>query len=361
MNPTDKVDDLLAKAGAQWRAGQPSAPEPDLDRITQSKRPRRWVPALAAASVAAIAAAALIVLPDHSEPQVAPVTGPTTNPPAVAQGSGTPAVAQGNTPANLLVRNGDKVEANGRIIAVPGQQPILCANVAVPLIGYLPGKEPAPTCAPEYSVKLTGALDLDKLAMQRTVKGVRTGDANLTGIWTDKTIAVEQQAPYKAKKESDPVDELSKVPCPAPPGGWPAKSANLSVPAVSSFLDSRTDQLSVPTIRHPSGNTPADPAVVVLGVAHGDPVAIERAFKSVFTGNLCVIQSKLSAKDHERFSDQILALPSKKFGITTFGGQGVDFDHVQVSLLVYDEKARYALAPIGDALLALEPDIKPVR
>jgi len=33
MNPSDDVDDFLAKAGAQWRAGQPSAPEPDLDRI----------------------------------------------------------------------------------------------------------------------------------------------------------------------------------------------------------------------------------------------------------------------------------------------------------------------------------------
>ncbi len=146
MNPTDKVDDLLAKAGAQWRAGQPSAPEPDLDRIIQSKRPRRWVPALAAASVAAIAAAALIVLPDNEETQVAPVTSP----PAV--NAGKPAVAKGNTPADVLVRDGDKVVANGQIIAVPGQQPILCANVAIPLIGYAPGKEPAPTCAPEYSV-----------------------------------------------------------------------------------------------------------------------------------------------------------------------------------------------------------------
>ncbi len=361
MNPTDKVDDLLAKAGAQWRAGQPSAPEPDLDRIVQSKRPRRWVPVLAAASVAAIAAAALIVLPDHSEPQVAPVTGPTSNPPAVAQGSSKPAVAQGNTPADLLVRNGDRVEANGRIIAVPGRQPILCANVAMPLVGYAPGKEPAPTCAPEFSVKLTGVVDLDKLGLQRTVKGVRTGDANLTGIWTAGTIAVEQQAPYKSEEEPGAVDELSNVPCPAPPGGWPVKNSDLSVPAVTSFLESRTDQLSVPTIRHPNGNTPADPVVVVLGVAHGDQATFEKAFRTVFTGNLCVVRSKLSAKDQERFSEQILALPSKKFGITTFGGQGVDFDHVQVSLLVYDERVRDALAPIGDELLALDPDIKPVR
>ena len=37
MNPSDKVDDFLAEAGAQWRAGQPSAPEPDLDRITDQR------------------------------------------------------------------------------------------------------------------------------------------------------------------------------------------------------------------------------------------------------------------------------------------------------------------------------------
>ena len=68
MSPTDEVDDLLKEAGARWRAGQPSAPEPDLDRIIRPKKPRRWVvPALAAASVAAIATAALVFLPDKNE------------------------------------------------------------------------------------------------------------------------------------------------------------------------------------------------------------------------------------------------------------------------------------------------------
>ena len=42
MNPTDEVDDLLTRAGARWRADQPSAPEPDLDRMLGGrKRPRR--------------------------------------------------------------------------------------------------------------------------------------------------------------------------------------------------------------------------------------------------------------------------------------------------------------------------------
>ncbi len=100
---------------------------------------------------------------------------------------------------------------------------------------------------------------------------------------------------------------------------------------------------------------------MVIGIAHGDQAAFERAFKAVFTGNLCVVQSKLSAKDNERLGQQIAALPSQKFGITLFGGQGVDFDHVQVSLLVYDERVRTALAPIGDARLAHDPDIRPVR
>ena len=74
MNPTDEVDDLLTRAGARWRADQPSAPEPDLERMLGGcRRPRGWVPALAAASVAAIAAAALTVLPGGDKE---PVAGP---------------------------------------------------------------------------------------------------------------------------------------------------------------------------------------------------------------------------------------------------------------------------------------------
>jgi hypothetical protein len=106
MNPTDEVDDLLTRAGARWRADQPSAPEPDLDRILGGgRRPRRWVPALAAASVAAIAAAALTVLPDGDK-----------QPAATTQ-----SIAQGNKAPydDLLVRDGDQVTATGRVIVAP--------------------------------------------------------------------------------------------------------------------------------------------------------------------------------------------------------------------------------------------------
>src|SRR5262249_2931192 len=160
MNPTDEVDDLLRRAGAEWRADQPSPPEPDLDRILKgSRRHRRWIPVLAAASVAAIAAVMLTVLPDNGPKQTAPVS---------------------RTPNDdLLVRNGDKVQTSGKVIVAPGRNPVFCAlqPTVDPGFGIEPG---APGCDAQYAVTLKN-LDLAKLTGPRTTRGVLTGYARLTG------------------------------------------------------------------------------------------------------------------------------------------------------------------------------------
>jgi len=103
------------------------------------------------------------VLPDGNEPSVAPAT----ERPTVAQ-------SNGNDPDSLLLRNGDRVELSGEVIAAPGKSPIYCAPHAEVAIGYPPGKEPAPTCSADISVKLIG-VDLDRLTEASTIKGVRSG------------------------------------------------------------------------------------------------------------------------------------------------------------------------------------------
>jgi hypothetical protein len=234
MNPSDKVDDLLAKAGSQWRAGQPSAPEPDLDRITDQtgRRPRYWAPVLAAASVLVIAAtAALVVLPGKEKPTADPVQ--------------TLATGNGMDQARLLVRNGDRVEVDGQVIAAPGKPVLYCAPHSQPAIGYLPGMEPAPACPAGLEVKLTG-VDLDRLSSPSTVKRVRTGQAHLTGIWTDRAIAVQNQS---APRSGTPDYWLPQVPCKEPPGGWKLGNVNEPIsPAVTAFVNARLDQLAEPWI-----------------------------------------------------------------------------------------------------------------
>lgn len=347
MNPTDKVDDLLAKAGAQWRADQPSAPEPDLDRMLHYKRPRRWVPALAAASVAAIATAALIVLPGGSEPSVAPSTDK-------------PAVAKSNDSDSLLVRNGDRVEMSGEVIAVPGKSPIYCAPHAEVAIGYPPGKEPAPTCSADISVRLIG-VDLDRLTEASTIKGVRSGQARLVGIWQDRTVTVQEQtAPAVVKATPSPRKDA--VPCPVPSGGWPLISSNIDRPEVSQWLAARAGQIDNPALLYPEGASRTKPMVVRIGVAHGDLDTFRREFEKVYQGNLCVVRATFSQKDVENIQNALMSAYDQKLGITGSSGPGLEGgDKIHLSLLVFDERTRTAVAPIGLDKLALNPAVIPLR
>src|SRR5690348_2866356 len=112
MNPVDEMDDLLNRAGARWRADQELPPEPDLEHVVHGRR-KSWIPALAAASVAVIAAGLLAVLPNHNDAS-GTVPAPAAQP-------------ADNTSDALLVKHGDKVRVSGQVIAVPGKTPVFCA------------------------------------------------------------------------------------------------------------------------------------------------------------------------------------------------------------------------------------------
>lgn len=356
MKPTDKVDDLLTKAGAQWRASQPSAPEPDLDRITGTQPKRRWlVPTLAAASVAAIATAALIVLPDRTEPAVAPPPSA----PKVMEGE--PRSVQptaGQQPADpLLVRNGDKVEVNGQIVALPGKAPVFCPDVVQTLVGYPPGKEPPPSCGDDQSVKLIG-LELDKISDPKVTQGVRSGLAHVVGTWRDRTITVEEQSAYR--KLPEPADQL---PCPAPPGGWPVRPSNLDSQKVQNFLQARADVISGQRVSHPAGHGRKGPVVFAVGVAKGDLAAFRKAFETIYQGNLCVFQGKITLAENTRITEDLSTLMGqrKELNIYHGGGSRGDDGLVPISLLVFDDKAKAALTPLGLEKLDITPQVRPIR
>ncbi|MEV4260123.1 hypothetical protein [Kribbella sp. NPDC049584] len=343
MKPTDEIDDLLTRAGARWRADQEAPPEPDLEyMLSGGRKPRRWVPALAAASVAVVAAGIIAVLPNQPDrPQSPPQS-----------------FAPSNQQANdeLLVKPGDKVQVSGQIIAVPGKTPVFCAPLAVAGIGYPPGKEPAPSCPDPFAVKLNG-LDLDQITGMTTIKGVRTGSATVSGIWRDGAIDVQQQS---APITPAPTP-LPKLPCAAPAGGWPSKPSNIASPAVKSFLAANAGQVYGPTTYYPNGTSRNAPVVMMLGVAHGDVTALRAAFEKVYSGNLCVAPVLMSNADSDRVRTELdKILPRKDLGAYQYGGAGMDGARAPISLLVYTEKVKAALAPVGLDLLDLRPDVRPV-
>ncbi|MFI7064141.1 hypothetical protein ACIBL3_24350 [Kribbella sp. NPDC050124] len=347
MNPTDEVDDLLARAGARWRADQPSAPEPDLDRIMGGRRrPRAWVPALAAASVAAIAAAALTVLPGGNQE---PTAGTSETPQSFAEGN----------QDDLLVRDGDRVRVGGQVIAVPGKDPVYCPPLPQAAIGWPKGKEPAPSCPAQYAVTLKN-LDLSKLAGAETIKGVRTGQAIVTGVWTGRTIDVQDQERPETRSITAglkvPPDE---VPCPAPAGGWKTVPNTIDKAAVADFLAGRENQATDPRLLYPKGRVPGAPEVYTIGVAHVDPAAFRTAFEKVYDGNLCVHQVKYSKTDLARIGASVGDLIGKGLGVYAYGPG--DIDKFGITALVYDEKLKAALAPAGLDNFQLEVSVKPVK
>lgn len=350
MNQTDEVDDLLTRAGARWRADQEAPPEPDLEyMLSGGRKNRRWVPALAAASVAVVAAGVITVLPDP-QPPATPATTATT-------AAGAPqAFAQGND--KWLVKPGDKVQVSGEIIAVPGKTPVFCAPLAKRAIGYPPGKEPAPSCPAGFAVALNG-LEVDKISGVATIKGVRTGRASVTGIWRDGSIDVQQQA------EPLPVAETSlpKLPCAAPAGGWQSKPSNISSAPVKAFLAAHAAQAYGPVTYYPNGTSRGAPVVTMVGVAHGDLAAFRTAFEKVYSGNLCVTQVLMSNADSDRLQDTLNGILSKQnLGVYLSGGaDGLTGGAAPVGLLVYTEQVKAALTPVGLDLLAIQPEVRPVR
>jgi hypothetical protein len=340
MKPTDEIDDLLTRAGARWRADQEAPPEPDLEyMLSGGRKPRRWVPALAAASVAVVAAGIIAALPNHqNQPQ---------------------SFAQGNQQPNdeLLVKPGDKVQVSGRIIAAAGKTPVFCAPLAETMIGYPPGKEPAPSCPDEFAVKLNG-LDLDQIPGLKTIKGVRTGGATVTGLWGDRSIEVQQQS----RQITPPPTADPKLPCAAPAGGWPSKPSNIYSAPVQAFLAANAGQVYGPITFYPNGRSRNAPVVMMLGVAHGDVATVGAAFEKVYSGNLCVTPVLMSEADSDRVRTALDQIVTKQdLGVYQSGGAGMMGGPAPISLLVYTEQVKAALAPVGVDLLDVQPDVRPVR
>ena len=345
MKPTDEVDDLLAKAGAQWRASQPSPPEPDVDRITGGgKGPRRWIPILAAASVAVIAVAALLVLPGKGK------DAPT---PAVAPGKEHP----------MQVRNGDKVEVTGQVIAAPGVPVVYCPPVYGTTNLTLPATPKPPGCAPEQAVQLT-SVNVDQLQDVRTELGVRVGSAHLVGIWNDNKIAVEQQRP-----PAEAPSEVPAVSCPEPAGGWrEGDPSQWLTPALQAFVKARPDQLQNLWIGWPNGSPtgadpnaePNQPGVVMVGVAQVDIEQIRQAVRALTPGNLCVTTVRFSQRQVDQLVAAVSKVPNKGNWLQSAGVSAGDRP-VQVQMRIVDETVLTELRPIGLDKLDLRPYIKPVE
>jgi hypothetical protein len=304
--------------------------------------PRRWVPALVAAGVALVGSAVMVVLPDGSS------------------GAAEQAFASGNQMPNdeLLVRDGDRVQAAGQVIIAPGRDVVLCAPVPRPMVAQT-GPEAAPTCPAQYAVTLKG-FDPRRLGVAETIQGVRVGYTTLTGIWTHRTIEVtDQTVPQSESTSLEGHPSPDVVPCPTPAGGWKTVPNDIDKVAVAKFIDAHKDQAGEPRLMYPNGHLPGEPEVYTVGVAHGSLATFRRALEKVYDGNLCVHQVKLSQTDLTRIVTAAGALMPKNLGV--YAASEADIDKVTIGALVYDEALKTALTPAGLDNLQLNVAVKPAR
>jgi len=201
-------------------------------------------------------------------------------------------------------------------------------------------------------------LDPANLADAKTIKGVRTGYAVLTGTWIGRTIDVRDQTLPPTTVVSEPPPD--QVPCPPPAGGWKTTPNTIDKVAISRFLETRQDQATDPRLQYPNGRRPGAPEVYTIGVAHGDLAAFRSAFEKVYAGNLCVHQVKFSEAELMQRATAVGNLIPKGLGVYVAGGSSEE-DKMGVSALVYDEPLKTALTPIGLDGLDLNLAVKPVH
>ncbi|MEV6239529.1 hypothetical protein [Lentzea sp. NPDC051838] len=302
----DPVDELLHEAGARWREEQPVAPRPDVTRW----RSRRWLPLVAAAGVVLIAAGGVYALTRPPEPLPFGVT----------------------KEKSLVVREGTEVEATGWVTGNPMR---FCAPAVTTAIN-------AGTCT--HSVPITG-LDV-----------APEGEVRLRGVWKAGVLEVKER--LDPLPRPDPSHDWI-TPCAPPAGGW--RSGQTDGKELDRYvIQEHPDLFRRPWVSSPDGKAGGD--ILVVEVVAGDVEAEGRALRSLYSGNLCVVDAagKPSLKDqqgiHGAVSEPLLAImmdPAN--GVYASGGS----DTVQVDMVMLTPALAEKFARISPAL-ELRPWLRPV-
>ncbi len=341
----DSVDEILRRAGAAWRDTQPGPPELQQHRLLRhngSRSARRWLPVLAAASVTAIVATAIAVLPRDAGQDAGDAMR-----------------------SSLVVHDGDMVEVTGGVRADAGKPVVFCPR-GLPIY-MAPTKRNLPPSCPGIEVTLIG-VDLDRLAEAASEDGKRWGQATLRGIWRNRTVEVRFQSAPKPLATGEA--RVDTVPCPPPPGGWktsvlPEVSGDTSklhtyvTGDPERFVGMRIDMLGPG--RSPSRFT----FIVVVSVLHGDLDQARRDLARLFTGNLCVHRGTRMFEPDElaRASAAMDRLASDKSnGIWGWGpGRATTTQPGQVDVLVLNDRLFAEIEKIGLRFFDLQPVVRPVR
>ncbi len=133
-------------------------------------------------------------------------------------------------PASDVIRDGDQVEATGRVMAVPGAATRFCAPTPTALIRRSGPWSPEP-CS--LGVDLSG-VDLQALTRPRTERGMTEGYATLRGVYrggrltvTSQSAEADAETPLGRAGQLGGAADWTTPPCPTPSGGWTRIGKNI--------------------------------------------------------------------------------------------------------------------------------------
>jgi hypothetical protein len=342
------IEQRLADAGAAWRATQPPPPAPDVDRL-DVRTPNRWPVLAAAAAVVAVLAGTALALGRPDRP-VLPAASPAVPSPTASR----PLSAE-----ELVLRDGDTVEASGVVIADDGGPVYFCSwlptaagGSAAVLRAGDPGRE---TNQCRDGVPATG-VDLGGLSRPERNDGGITGTAWLRGVWRGGVLHVTEQATKGGQGyESEIPDVLRHTPCAPPAGGWRGPADH----RLGDYVDARPDQFYGVGVNRPEGYRDGT-EVSVVGVAKGDLAAVQKDLRARFGSNICTVRVLYSARELAPVREAAVQL--MQGGRSWINGVGTEsFKGLRIYLTWLDQHRLDELRAIGLQYLTLDVWLKPVR
>lgn len=251
----------------------------------------------------------------------------------------------------LVVREGDQVQASGRLVRDRSGE---WFEPTLPVVG--PGGRER-YVRPVWGVGAVRVVGADFAALSNRFE--RNGDvegwAFLSGVWFRQQLVVEKQAAPRA----DTALRHSWVspPCPPPHGGWPAVVRRGDVELEYDLGDLRETGAAVAiTLFHPGEGQ------AVLVIAASDVAAVEVQLRPQLGRSLCIVSSRWSKSQLDTVGDY-LHRHHEQWNIYQWGPRN-DHDgqaHVAARLVrVLPEIAAWA-GTIPSGILLLDPWLMPTR
>lgn len=236
-------------------------------------------------------------------------------------------------PAELIVRDGDLVEASGWV----EEGSTMCSPAPVLTIH-------APC---QYGIRVPGIAP--------------TNGATLRGRWHPGRLSDIRRMPYAPTSagvlgDSDLPDT---PPCPAPPGGW-RDGEDYVDEQVRDHLRAHADQFAEPFATH-LGNA----RILVVEVVSGDVDRARAALTAIYTDNLCVVAApgghSIAAEDRlQATTGRALGALLDEAGRSDVYLAGSDNGRIRVMMIQLTQPLYDKLAAIGLDHLILDPWIRPV-